>query len=190
MTAVRISLSLVATLSLLLGLASPAFAHTKVDKTSPADGDTVAAGSVTLSIGFTDKVLDLADSSEIVLKGEDGSVSGVGCISVAERSIKAEAFVGTAGTYQVSWRTVAEDGHPIDGTFTFTVTGTSDGQPLTCKDGVTVTIPKEAEPEVTSSKTTDDSAGAESLYNYLIGGGLAVVAVAIVLMLRRRKTTK
>ncbi|MEO0312949.1 MAG: hypothetical protein RL140_179 [Actinomycetota bacterium] len=187
---VRKPLSILATLLLLVGLANPAGAHTKVDKTTPADGESVAAGNVTLAVSFTDKVLDLADSSEIVLKGEDDSVSGVGCLTVSERGIKAEAFVGTAGKYKVSWRTVAEDGHPIDGTFEFTVTGSSDGESLTCKDGVTVTIPKETEPLVISPAPKEEASDDGAIYNYLIGGGLAAVVVAIVVLLRRRKTTK
>lgn len=187
---VRKSFSLLATVSLLLALAGPASAHTKVDKTTPGEGDSVAAGNITLAVSFTDKVLDLADSSEIVLKGETDSVSGVGCLTVTERGIKAEAFVGTPGEYKVSWRTVAEDGHPIDGSFAFTVTGTSNGESLTCKDGVTVTIPKETEPEVVAPTPTEEASDAGAIYNYLVGGGLVAAAVAIVVILRRRKTTK
>ena len=187
---VRKSFSLLATLSLLVALATPAAAHTKVDKTTPGEGDSVTAGNITLAVSFTDKVLDLADSSELVLKGDAASVSGVGCLTVTDRGIKAEAFVGTPGEYKVSWRTVAEDGHPIDGTFAFTVTGTSDGESLTCKDGVTVTIAKESEPVVIAPSPNEETNDAGAIYNYLIGGGLVAVVVALVMILRRRKTTK
>lgn len=187
---VRKSFGLLATLSLLLVLATPAGAHTNVDKTTPGEGDSVSAGKISLEVAFTDKVLDLADSSELILKGDPDSVSGVGCLTVTERGIKAEAFVGTPGEYKVSWRTVAEDGHPIDGTFAFTVTGTSDGESLTCKDGVTVTIPKESEPVVIAPSPNEENSDAGAIYNYLIGGGLVVVVVAIVVILRRRKATK
>jgi methionine-rich copper-binding protein CopC len=190
MMSVRKSFGLLATLSLLVVLATPAGAHTKVDKTTPGEGDSVSAGNITLAVSFTDKVLDLADSSELVLKGDGDSVSGVGCLTVTERGIKAEAFVGTPGDYKVSWRTVAEDGHPIDGTFAFTVTGTSDGESLTCKEGVTVTIPKESEPVVIAPSPNEENTDTAAIYNYLIGGGLVAVAVAIVVILRRRKTTK
>ncbi|MEY4398276.1 MAG: hypothetical protein RLZ53_852 [Actinomycetota bacterium] len=190
MTSVRKSLRFFAALSLLLALASPAGAHTKEEETSPANGESVDAGNITLTISFTDKVLDLADSSEIVIKGEADSVSGVGCVTVTERGIKAEAFFGTPGEYKVSWRTVAEDGHPIDGSFAFTVTGNSDGESLTCKDGVTVATPKQTEPEVISPEPTDAADDAAAIYNYLIGGGLAATAVSIVVILRRRKITK
>lgn len=190
MTYVRKSLSLIAVVSLLVGLAGPALAHTKVDKTSPTDGETVAAGKITLTVAFTDTVLDLADSSEIVLTGEDGSESGVGCVVVTERGIKAEAFVGTEGTYRVSWRTVAEDGHPIDGDFSFKVTGTSEDDSITCKDGVTTAVPKKADPVVIAPKPVEKSDDSGMIYNYLIGAGLLAVAVAIIVLLRRRKTTK
>ena len=190
MISVRKSFSLMAALSLLLALASPASAHTKVDKTSPAEGESVTAGTISLEVTFTDKVLDLADSSELVMQGAADSVSGVGCLTVTERGIKAEAFVGTPGEYQVSWRTVAEDGHPIDGTFAFTVTGTSDGESLTCKDGQTVKIAKTEEPKVITPAPTEEASDAGVIYNYLIGGGLVAVTVAIVVILRRRKTTK
>ena len=192
MNSVRKSLSLVIALVLAFSAVNPAGAHTKVDKTSPAEGETVTAGEVTLEVSFTDKILDLANSSEIVLKGESESISGVGCISVTERGIKAEAFVGTAGTYKVSWRTVAEDGHPIDGDFSFTVTGSSKAESVTCKDGVTVKTPTATEPtEVTPTATpTTDSGEPGQIYNYLMGGGLVAVVIAIVVILRRRKATK
>ena len=184
------SFSLLATLSLLVALAAPAGAHTNVDNTTPGEGDSIAAGNITLAVSFTDKVLDLADSSELILKGETDSVSGVGCLTVTDRGIKAEAFVGTPGEYKVSWRTVAEDGHPIDGTFSFTVTGTSDGESLTCKDGQTVKITKAEDPKVIFPSPNEETSEAGAIYNYLIGSGLVAVAVAIVVILRRRKTTK
>lgn len=192
MNSVRKSLSLVIALVLAVAVGSPAGAHTNADKTSPTDGETVAAGALTLEVSFTDKVLDLADSSEIVLKGESDSISGVGCVSVTERGIKAEAFVGTAGTYKVSWRTVAEDGHPIDGNFSFTVTGNSDAESVNCKDGVTVKVPRMEKPTETSPTPIPNSETGEAgvIYNVLIGSGLAVVAIALLLILRRRKTTK
>ena len=190
MKSVSKSFGLLVALSLALTFATPARAHTNVDKTSPAEGQTVSAGAVTLEVKFTDKILDLANSSEIVLKGENGSISGIGCISVTDRGITAEAFVGTAGAYKVSWRTVAEDGHPIEGSFSFTVTGTSEDDSLTCKDGVTVSLPKETEPTVIAPAPKDEASDAGAIYNYLIGGGLVAIVIALVGILRRRKTTK
>ena len=192
MNSVRKALSLLIALALTFTAVNPAGAHTKVDKTSPAEGQTVTAGTMTLEVSFTDKVLDLADSSEIVLKGESGSVSGVGCVSVSDRGIKAEAFVGTAGTYKVSWRTVAEDGHPIDGNFSFTVTGSSEAESITCKGGVTVKVPTVAEPTEPAPTATprNNESDAGSIYNYLVGGSLAAVAIVLFLILRRRKVTK
>lgn len=187
-------LVIMSTIFVMANFYSPAFAHTESTKTTPSSGETVAAGVIDLAVTFSDKVLNLAESSEIALSGEPDSVFGVGCVTVKDKSIQANAFVGTPGKYTATWRTVAEDGHPINGKFSFTVTGTSEGSPLTCENGQTVEVNlDDADVEDPLPQTTDTNsaeAGEQSIYNYLIGGALLAVAVVVFILVRKNRASK
>lgn len=191
MHAVKKIATVLALLLLSLTPASPASAHTEIDHTTPAAGSTVNAGAQNVSIVFTDKILNLADSTEIVISNGDGQAVEVGCIEVKNTSISVDAFFPTAGVYEVTWRTVAEDGHPIDGIFSFSVTGTAENTDfISCLDqasqgNVVIATPK-AEPLMAVEKTATQDTGIA--WPFWIVGLLVIGAGAIVFA--RRKSTK
>ncbi|MEN9992494.1 MAG: hypothetical protein RLY83_64 [Actinomycetota bacterium] len=165
---------------------APASAHTEIDHTSPAAGTTVAAGVQTISVEFSDKILDLADSSEIVVTDANGDAVELSCVEVKKTSLNAEVYLATEGEYRVVWRTVAEDGHPITGKFSFNATGTGDkGNFVSCKDlasqGTVVIATPKAEP--VQSATTDTGV----IWPYWVGG-LLILCVGTVVLVRRKST--
>ncbi|MEN9608887.1 MAG: hypothetical protein RLZZ06_818 [Actinomycetota bacterium] len=169
-----------------------ASAHTEIDHTTPGAGTSVEAGTQSVSVVFTDKILDLADSSEIVISGPDGSEVPTSCLEVKNTSLNIEAFLGNEGDYKVTWRTVAEDGHAITGDFGFSVTGTADNADfVSCKDaasqsGTPVVI---ATPKAYSVETKEETTTSESALYWI--GGVAVLAVAgIMFFVVRRKRSK
>lgn len=166
---------------------SPASAHTEIDHTSPAAGTTVDAGVQTISVVFSDKILDLANSSEIAVTDSNGDAVELSCVEVKKTSLSAEVFLATEGEYKVVWRTVAEDGHPISGKFTFNATGTGDkANFVSCKDlasqgNVVISTPK-AEPAAATNESVTDG-----VWPYWVGG-FAILITVLVLVVRRRKT--
>lgn len=123
--AAHLSGSLVAVLMALLVAilaATPASAHTALDATSPADGSTASGPVDRVELTFTLPVTVLGDGA--VIEGPDGPVAalvtqeqgGVLLIATPDESL-------TDGSYTVTWTVAAQDGHPLDGTFTFDVTG-------------------------------------------------------------------
>ena len=101
---------------------APASAHASVSSTSPDDGAVTAERPEYVEIAFNEKV-SLADGSarlidaagtEIVLKQASNTPEGSG--SRARWMVPDD--VG-AGWHAVAWRAVSEDGHAIQGSFTF-----------------------------------------------------------------------
>jgi len=110
----------VAALAALLWLpGGPGLAHSKGPKVTPAHGSELSKSPKALGFTFAKpvrltavRVFDASDS-EIALPGK--------------RSIKpaktreVELPPLEAGAYRVEWRALSADGHPVDGTFSFTV---------------------------------------------------------------------
>jgi copper resistance protein C len=190
MNAVKKLATVFALLLLSLTPVSAASAHTEIDHTTPAADSSVEAGVQTVSVVFTDKILNLADSTEIVISDADGQAVEVSCVEVKNTSISADAFFPTAGVYEVTWRTVAEDGHPIDGTFGFTVTGTAEKTDfISCTDqasqgNVVIATPK-AEPLMAVEKSATQDTGIA--WPFWIAG-LLVIGVGVVVFARRKST--
>lgn len=180
MNALKKSLVFVALLMVGIFSVNPASAHTEVDHTSPAQGATVAAGTQTVSVVFTDKILNLANSSEIVITDEKDEPVATSCVEVKNTSLNVEALLATPGDYKVVWRTVAEDGHPITGNFGFTVTGTAtDANFVNCK-----TMASQGTAVVTAPKPSKPVTAVAVVWPYWLVAGLVLVAGAIVLIRR------
>ena len=107
----------------LLGLAvvvapALAFAHSKSEATTPADGATVTKVPE-LSMRFDDPMRIIS----VTLTSPDGDVEierETGMDPATEfRALPLEAL--PPGSYRFDWRGMASDGHPMQGSFSFTV---------------------------------------------------------------------
>ena len=110
----RINLAFVATLA----MASVALAHSKAEDTTPANEATVETVEV-IELRFDDPMRVTA----ITLTGPDGDLEitrETGIDPVTEfRAMPPEDM--PAGEYTVDWRGLSSDGHPMQGSFDFTV---------------------------------------------------------------------
>jgi methionine-rich copper-binding protein CopC len=171
--------------TLVISAASASYAHTDTFNTSPANGDSVTAGVQQIAVEFNDKILDLADSSEIVITGPNDQAVEVSCIAVEAKSLTVDAMIPAEGNYKVTWRTVAEDGHPISGKFSFAATGSSDEDFTSCTEASARTTIEE--PMVVASPEPAKDSG--DLTIYLVGGAV-VLAAGIALVIRGRRKPK
>jgi hypothetical protein len=104
--------------------AAPASAHTELTSTSPSDGQTVPSAPEAVTVTFSEPVVSTQTS--VVVTGPDGEVQQ-GPPQVKGTDLIQPLRSGTvAGRYTVTWRTTAEDGDPISGSFSFAHRG---GQP-------------------------------------------------------------
>ncbi|WP_240489879.1 copper resistance CopC family protein [Actinomadura atramentaria] len=99
--------------------APPASAHTTLRSSDPAAGATVGdPGQITLT--YADAVM----VPQVVVTGPGGARVGVGAAHAVDNTVTQAVKTGLpGGVYTVGWRVVATDGHPITGSYTFTVSG-------------------------------------------------------------------
>lgn len=113
---------LLAALALATWCAPSAVAHTKLESSTPAAGSTSDGPVDEVALRFTLPVTALGDG--IVIDGPAGAVAadvaaagdGLGLVATPAEPLP-------AGDYTVSWTAAAQDGHPLEGTFGFTVAG-------------------------------------------------------------------
>lgn len=169
--------------------ANPSMAHTEVDSTSPAANETVAPGEQLVSVTFNDKISDLANTTEFVILDPSGNPVHADCTGVEDKGIYTNAFLPTEGDYEVTWRTVAEDGHPVSGQFSFSVSGNAETEyttPACATDTPTVEpTPKVIAMPLAAGKE-EKEVTSEGLSPF-VTSGIALVAVAFVAWLLLRK---
>jgi copper resistance protein C len=102
---------------------APAFAHDELVDQKPASNEVLDAGIVTIELTFSDDLIALGDGSgsEIVILNEAGEPMNNGCAVVSGNLATAKADIDQPGVYQVGWRAVSSDGHPISDSFRFEV---------------------------------------------------------------------
>lgn len=110
-----------------LTLAGPASAHDELVATSPTDGSSVAAPRQVV-LTFAEAVLGVGD--RIAVTGPSGQVHS-GAPTAQGSTLSATLPPLPAGGYRVTWRAVSADGHPVSGSFGFTVTSPSTTPPST-----------------------------------------------------------
>lgn len=156
-----------------VGLAAPAYAHSRLVGTSPTAHATVTepVGEVTLT--FNEPVK--GRFSTIVVDGPGGVSYSQGAVRVIDNTAHQSVYPLRSGAYTVAWRIVSADGHPVSGEFAFTMTVPAGQEPT----GL---------PPANPPVSTVDDTGAAGSWAWPAAGAvsLAVVVFAGVLARRRR----
>lgn len=108
-----------ATLVLISTLATGAFAHSRVDSTTPADGATIGAVPSEINVSFAAKIrltrveMTHGDHPSVQLDlGEQTKFDDVFTLPLQDMG---------EGAYRIEWRGLGVDGHAMQGAFSFTV---------------------------------------------------------------------
>ncbi|MDU0292223.1 copper resistance protein CopC [Saccharothrix longispora] len=136
----RLALSALLAALALFGVAPPAWAHTELVSSDPANGSAPAQRPTQLTLTFTEPVP--AESATITITGPDGSAWPMGEVAAqgSTLTVPLKDSGSPAGQYAVSWLVQSLDGDFVDGTFAFTLpapaqppaaTGTASGVPGT-----------------------------------------------------------
>ena len=117
----RVLLTAVAALAVLLaGPSGPATAHDALVSSDPADGAVLTAAPAQVVLTFTSDQLDVGAVVEVV--GLDGVSWSDGDVVVSGPTVTQTLLPGMpGGGYQLRWRSVSADGHPITGMSEFTI---------------------------------------------------------------------
>lgn len=182
---------LIAAIVTLLGLAfatPTVYAHDQILESSPADGATLDAPPVAVVLTFTADILPIApavlvrDAAGTVVLDAEPTVAG----PVATAPLPADL---APGAYDVSWRVVSQDGHPIQGAFTFTVAGSPGPAPPEPAATTPADTPATADPESSTSPDTGSDDGGSLPLALGALAGLGTVGAVVVLLIRRRTTS-
>ena len=123
----RTALALVAA-ALVIGAPTAALAHDRLISSDPADGGTVSTSPSTITLTYSDDILDVSPVMRVT--AEDGTVAFDGAPKVKGPDATATLTKPLpAGKATVQWRVVSHDGHPIEGTTHFTVTSAPSATP-------------------------------------------------------------
>lgn len=169
----------------LLATAAPASAHDKLVSSDPASDQTLQEAPVTVSLTYSADVLDMG--AAVVVTDGDGTdwVSDAPAIDGATVTAALDADMPDGG-YEIRWRVVSSDGHPITGIVPFAV---GDGEEPGAGDDAAASEPaaEAGTPNSSQNQTAQEDEGPWRVV--LVGAGGAAVAAALfalVHFLRRR----
>ena len=104
------------TISVVLATATAAHAHTGLSSSNPADGSTLTSPVPAVDLTFTGQVL----LREVTVTGPAGTSAVAGAASASGAVVTQPVTLTGAGTYTVGYAVTSSDGHPLDGSVTFT----------------------------------------------------------------------
>ena len=107
-----------------LAAAAPASAHNWLVSTVPAEDETLTTLPERFGVTTNDVLLDLTgegSGNALQIEGPDGQQMfyGDGCSTLDGVSLWTNAALGAPGQYQLLYRIVSADGHPVSGSITF-----------------------------------------------------------------------
>ncbi|MGK9464956.1 copper resistance CopC family protein (plasmid) [Streptomyces sp. G6] len=166
-----------AALVVLAVTAPQAAAHTELDSSSPGANAALSGLPPRVTLTFSDEMTQ--KYAKVAVTGPDGQSAGTGEPQVRGKSVSLPVDVRSpAGRYTVGYRVVSADGHPVSGSYTFTVRDVGGPSPS----------PRAAEsadgPSSPAARRTEAAEAAEEPSDtntaVLVGGGvLALVAAAV-----------
>lgn len=199
-----LSLLLSAVLTLVIGSfglmsASPALAHDQLIGSNPKNGAKLDKQPEWLELEFSGDIQEVGTEIQVNHNGKDVSA---GEITVEGRKVSSALPDDLApGDYEVVWRVVSSDGHPISGTVKFTIkdsnaaggtTSENDGQDSATEApaegaGENNAGEESADNKDASAAAGDNNSGMSPIAYVAIAIG-AVAVVALVIVMFRRKS--
>lgn len=167
------------------GTPMAASAHDQVLSTSPASQEHLETAPQEVSMVFSDAVLQLG--ATILVVDEGGQDWALGDVRI-EGSTVSQALNGALadGRYQVRWRVVSVDGHPISGTFDFSVGVLGQAPTASATPAADAALPDLG--DVGEANASRDSAAPTPFL--LVGLGGAVAGVLIFLLILTLGSTR
>ncbi|MEV1294600.1 copper resistance CopC family protein [Pseudonocardia sp. NPDC049635] len=172
----RVTLVLPVVLVALLFGAAPAWAHTELESSTPAENAEVAQAPSEITLTFSENVP--ADTAEIAVLGPDGTDHAGGPATGADGTLTVPLQpLGAAGSYTIEYRVVSDDGHPVSGTIPFVLTQAGPG--AATADAATAAPTTSAAAPAAAEDSGDGGDGAPVwpwvlLAVVVLGGGAAV----------------
>lgn len=191
---IRQSLAVVCvSLGIAIASAGPVFAHAALTGSSPDNKSTVAEISE-VSVTANEELLYIGKNAEgfvLAVRDAENRFYGDGCVLVDGDTASMPIALTVEGQYRVSYRIVSNDGHPIEGSFSFTFAGIDGAEPApafaerpecgVAKDTIVI-----AEPTLIAPSPTAEPAPAPGadIAPWIGIGGVAVLGGAVWVLFR------
>ncbi|WP_447005022.1 copper resistance CopC family protein [Saccharothrix isguenensis] len=117
--------------AVVLGTATPAFAHNVLVSSDPKDGSQLESGPAEITLTFDQPVQAGEKFNTVTVTGPEGTRWE----AEGEPTVKNNTVVfpvrplGPAAEYTIGYRVLSADGHPVTGSLKFTLTKAGDGTP-------------------------------------------------------------
>lgn len=169
--------------------AAPANAHDELVSSSPAAGEAFVTAPTEVVLEFSEAVLEVG--TEVIVSDIAGSnwVASTPVVNGTTVAVPLKSGM-PAGAFEILWRAVSSDGHPIEGTIAFTIAESATAAPVE-----PVVTPEAGGPEVEVTAVamplaqSDNSGGAASAdYSWLgLLGAVAALGLAAALVIAQRR---
>jgi methionine-rich copper-binding protein CopC len=170
----------------LIGSAVPASAHADLVNTDPVDGSVLESAPESITLSFNSKVLE--SMAELAVSNSSGELVGGIVTESVQTTVTALWPADLPGdTYQVAYRIVSEDGHPITGSFSFSYPDSVSESEVAEPQVSTMETPEVETPAVETPSAESDSDSGSMLVWVL--GFLAVALVVAGYFIWRKRST-
>lgn len=170
----------------LAAAASPAFAHDELIASSPEPGEVLEAAPAEVALTFSGDIIEAGTA--VIVVDHHGEEVEVGAPAVAGTEVTAALPADLSGDYQVRWRAVSADGHPIEGTIDFGVGADATGTWTEEAPHDDAPADSEAAGEAESAEDTA-AAGPDgwTIAGFVVGAlGILALAAALIVAARRK----
>ena len=141
----------------------PALAHAQLVDASPKANQTMSASPSEFRLFFSDELIDLGPASNwLKVENAQGVVVSTDSVLNGNQVSSKPTQALKPGKYQLTWRVLSEDGHPIQGNYEFTVTSAQLLLQKTSHTQKTVTLSFSQKLE-TGTKVTVTGPGSKSI---------------------------
>ncbi|MCA0173838.1 copper resistance protein CopC [Bacillus sp. RAR_GA_16] len=181
----------VLTIACLLTFGNLTYAHTGIESSNPEDGSTITEELNKVTLTFE---TEIEETSSFELQNASGQTVAVDNITVENNTM-----TGTFdqpienGDYEATWKIIGVDGHPIEGTFSFSVDAPESElaeEESTSEEATDDSEEKDTQVQADKEETKADTAEEESSNGAVIGIVIAVLVIVLigsVLLMRRKK---
>jgi methionine-rich copper-binding protein CopC len=168
------------------GGAPAASAHDSLVSATPTADETVSTASDVV-LTFSANLLGADGGNEVVVVGPDTRHYETDCTALAGPTLTTPVELGPAGEYQVTWRAVSSDGHPVSGTFAFAYAPAT-GAPAAAGSEASPCASVASQQEAAAPDATTPAAPSGLVIGLSVGGvAVIVVGVVVALLLRPRR---
>jgi methionine-rich copper-binding protein CopC len=155
---------------------APAWSHSRLLRTDPADGSVVDTPVPAVTLTFNEPVKQRFTT--IVVAGPGGVSFSDGAVRVVDTTVTQRVHPLRSGQYTVAWRAVSADTHPVQGEFRFSVALPPGLEPTVAPPTRSAGAPRPVAGHVNAGSGSVWLAGAV---------GVAVVVVLAITLRRRRR---